>query len=326
MNQTGSTVQSLDRVFDIVETLSNHGNELSISQLCAFTGLNKSTVHRMLASLRARGYVVQTSSGAYRLTFKFCSLSQKIINNVSILPLVLPHLRKLSMSVQEIVHFVIQDNTNTVYLDRLEPPNSNYRSTVNIGMLRPLHTSAGGKIILSSQGPEAWRSYWDNADKTPITPYTITSFERLESEMLIFQRKQYAVENEENTLGYSCIAVSLYDRYNDDHYAITLSSLKSLMTDEHIQQLFRPDGLRIPDRQDRRATSILLCPRKELRRQAKTGVRPGGALRKDGLHGQALLRKLLQHREYLQKCTIGAADSEPHPCFCQRHGSASCKI
>lgn len=36
---------------------------------------------------------------------------------------------------------------------------------------------------------------------------------------------------------YSCIAVSLYDRYNDDHYAITLSSLKSLMTDEHIQQL-----------------------------------------------------------------------------------------
>ncbi|MFY0388667.1 hypothetical protein ACOMD2_08110 [Hominicoprocola fusiformis] len=37
--------------------------------------------------------------------------------------------------------------------------------------------------------------------------------------------------------GYSCIAVSLYDRYNDDHYAITLSSLKSLMTDEHIQQL-----------------------------------------------------------------------------------------
>ena len=51
--------------------------------------------------------------------------------------------------------------------------------------------------------------------------------------------------------------------------------------DEHIQQLFRPDGLRIPDRQDRRATSILLCPRKELRRQAKTGVRPGGALRKD---------------------------------------------
>ena len=213
MNQTGSTVQSLDRVFDIVETLSNHGNELSISQLCAFTGLNKSTVHRMLASLRARGYVVQTSSGAYRLTFKFC------------------------MSVQESVHFVIQDNTNTVYLDRLEPPNSNYRSTVNIGMLRPLHTSAGGKIILSSQGPEAWRSYWDNADKTPITPYTITSFERLESEMLIFQRKQYAVENEENTLGYSCIAVSLYDRYNDDHYAITLSSLKSLMTDEHIQQL-----------------------------------------------------------------------------------------
>ncbi len=237
MNQTGTTVQSLDRVFDIVEALSNHGNELTISQLCTLTGLNKSTVHRMLSSLKARGYVVQTSTGTYRLTFQFCSLSQKIINNVSILPLVLPHLRKLSISVQEIVHFVIQDNTDTVYLDRLEPPNSNYRSTVNIGMRRPMHTSAGGKIILASEGPESWRNYWEHADKTPITPYTITSFERLESEMQIFQRKQYAVESEENTLGYSCIAIAIHDRYNDDHYAITLSSLKSLMTDAHIQHL-----------------------------------------------------------------------------------------
>ncbi|MEJ8728481.1 YiaKLMNOPQRS operon repressor [uncultured Clostridium sp.] len=237
MNQPGATVQSLDRVFDIVEALSNHGNELSISQVCSITGLHKSTVHRMLASLKARGYAVQTSSGSYRLTFKFCNLSQKIINNVSVLPIVLPHLRALSMSVREIVHFVIQDNTNTVYLDRIEPPNHNYRSTVNIGMRRPLHTSAGGKIILASQGPQAWENYWEIADKTPITPYTITTFDRLESELQIFQKRQYATESEENTLGYSCVAVSLYDRYNDAHYAITLSSLKSLMTEGHIQEL-----------------------------------------------------------------------------------------
>ncbi|MGI5963330.1 MAG: IclR family transcriptional regulator [Lawsonibacter sp.] len=236
MNSSGN-IQSLDRVFDIVEALANNGNELSISQLCGITGLNKSTVHRMLGSLKNRGYVVQTFSGTYRLTFQFCSLSQKIINNVSVLPLALPILRKLSNSVQEIVHFVIQDHTNTVYLDRLEPMNSSYRSTVNIGMRRPLHTSAGGKAILAAHDPEFLREYWEIADKSPITPYTITSFDRLKNEMETFRKIGYAIECEENTLGYSCIAVSFYDTFNDDYYAITLSSLKSQLSDEHIVQL-----------------------------------------------------------------------------------------
>lgn len=236
MDSNGN-VQSIDRVFDIVEALSSHGNELTIAQLCEITNLNKSTVHRMLSSLKNRGYAVQTISGSYRLTFKFCSLSQRIINDVSILPSVLPHLRKLSSSVQEIVHFVIQDNSNTVYLDRLEPLNSYYRSTVNIGMSRPLHTSAGGKIILAMQGEDAWKQYWENADKTPTTPYTITTYERLQKEMLLFSSQQYATEFEENTLGFSCVAVALTDQYNHKNYAITLSSLKVLMTPEHIQEI-----------------------------------------------------------------------------------------
>lgn len=236
MDSTGN-VQSIDRVFDIVEALSGHGNELTITQICEITGLNKSTVHRMLASLKNRGYAVQTISGSYRLTFKFCNLSQRIINDVSILPSVLPHLKRLSSTVQEIVHFVIQDNLNTVYLDRLEPLNSCYRSTINIGMSRPLHTSAGGKSILAIQGRDAWEEYWKHADKTPITPYTITTYERLEKEMLQFQSQSYAIECEENTLGYSCIAVPLFDPYNQKYYAITLSSLRTLMTPEHIEQL-----------------------------------------------------------------------------------------
>ena len=59
MNQTGSTVQSLDRVFDIVETLSNHGNRLSISQLCCIHRVKQK--HRtpyacLIADQRLYGY------------------------------------------------------------------------------------------------------------------------------------------------------------------------------------------------------------------------------------------------------------------------------
>ena len=52
-----STVQSLDRAFDLLETLCRSRNGMSIGGLSAETGLHKSTVHRLLASMCARGYV-----------------------------------------------------------------------------------------------------------------------------------------------------------------------------------------------------------------------------------------------------------------------------
>ena len=49
-----STVQSLDRAFDLLETLCRSRNGMSIGGLSAETGLHKSTVHRLLTSMCAR--------------------------------------------------------------------------------------------------------------------------------------------------------------------------------------------------------------------------------------------------------------------------------
>jgi len=231
-------IQSLDRAFDIIENLSENNNDgLPLAQLCANTGLNKSTVHRMLASLKNRGYVVQTASGNYRLTFKFCSLSQRLINNTGRVSLFLPHVKRLCNDTQEIVHLVIQDGDDTVYLDREEPANPTIRTVVNVGMRRPMHTSATGKSILSIQDPAVWAAYWEKAPKEQITPYTIMDFPRLQEELERARRMEYAIDNEENTLGIRCIAVPLFDRYNKNYYAISISAAKSRMTDERIQTL-----------------------------------------------------------------------------------------
>ena len=50
-------VQSLERAFDILELLCKSRNGLSIGALSSQTGLHKSTVHRLLATMCNRGYV-----------------------------------------------------------------------------------------------------------------------------------------------------------------------------------------------------------------------------------------------------------------------------
>ena len=52
-----ATVQSIERAFIILERLSEHPNGMQITKLASETGLSKSTVHRLLATLIELQYV-----------------------------------------------------------------------------------------------------------------------------------------------------------------------------------------------------------------------------------------------------------------------------
>lgn len=52
MEKGHSPVQSIDRLFDIVEALSNAPRGMALSDLSAAVGLHTSTTHRLLAADR----------------------------------------------------------------------------------------------------------------------------------------------------------------------------------------------------------------------------------------------------------------------------------
>ena len=52
-------VQSVARIFDIIEALAAHPGGEALQQLSAETGLPKSTAHRLLASLVSLGYAAR---------------------------------------------------------------------------------------------------------------------------------------------------------------------------------------------------------------------------------------------------------------------------
>ena len=55
-----SGVQSVERIFQLIEHLASHPTGVSLQRLAEETGLAKSTtVHRLLASLVSLGYAAQ---------------------------------------------------------------------------------------------------------------------------------------------------------------------------------------------------------------------------------------------------------------------------
>ena len=104
MENSNGGVQSVARIFALIEVLCAHPKGASLQTISAESGLPKSTAHRLLSSLVSLGYAVQDSfSTHYRLTMKMFELSSGIVNDMDIMSVAKPHLDKLSRHTGEAV-------------------------------------------------------------------------------------------------------------------------------------------------------------------------------------------------------------------------------
>ncbi len=236
-----SSVQSLDRAFDLLEHLCRSRNGMTIGALSAETGLHKSTVHRLLATMCMRGYVQHDSeTSIYRPGMRLCELSSYIMENMDVIERARAPMERLSHSTGETVHLVMQEERDIVYIHKVDSVSSAIRMFSRIGMRRPLYCTGVGKAILATWADDEVRTLWRASNVRPWTPYTIVDEDAFFKELAQVRRLGYAMDNEENELGVRCIATAIPDYRGRASYALSISAPLSRMTDERVASLRIP--------------------------------------------------------------------------------------
>ena len=242
-----SSVQSLSRAFNLLDILADASGGMSITALCGATGLHKSTVHRLLAALKTHGYITQEANGIYRLTYKVCLLSRKVLNSVGIVSVAKRHLKALSIQTEETVHLAVREGNSMVFVHREDCSLKNMLGVVSsVGKYLPMHTTGVGKSLLASYPDAEVAEYWKEAEKKKINEYTIDDLDVLMADLRAARERQYAVDNEENCLGVRAMAVPLRMHGSSAVAAISIAGAKERMTDEKMAE-FRDLLLRTGD-------------------------------------------------------------------------------
>jgi DNA-binding IclR family transcriptional regulator len=239
INVAKNPVQSAERIFGILEALAETG-PIGIMDLSTRLELHKSTVHRLLMSLTCMGYVEQSDSGKYALTFKIVQLSEKVISRSDIVFIVHPLIAELANECRETVHFVQRRGTEVFYLDKVasyNPQESAIRMASQVGLTRPMYCSAVGKAILAEMKDEEVENIWNNSIIEKKTEHTITTLLELMKEIKEIRRNGYALDNEENELGVRCIAVCVRDLQGLPNNAFSISAPTVRMTEDRVKQL-----------------------------------------------------------------------------------------
>src|SRR5579862_4828256 len=148
-------VQSVVRSLDILEALAAE-RELGVVEIAARTGLRPSTVHRLLATLVARGYAAQSRpSGRYVLGYRLAELAGVLGERSERLrALARPHLALIREATGESANLSVLAPPDAVYIDHVDGTRA-VRMTARIGAAVPAHASAAGKAMLAFGGRDA---------------------------------------------------------------------------------------------------------------------------------------------------------------------------
>lgn len=230
-------VQSIDRALTIMEVLSNFNEGLGVTEISQEVGLHKSTVYRLLSTLIYKGYVVQDmETNKYKITLKLFELGSKKVEGMDLLSASKEHTRKLMEIVNEVVHLVVRDGNEIVYIDKVEA-NNTIRMASTIGKRGPMYSTATGKVILANMQEEKCMNILNSSKLEMRTDKTITDIGVLINQLKEIKNKGYAVDDEENELSVRCVGAPIFNRHGEIEGAISVSGPSNRVTEEKVEEI-----------------------------------------------------------------------------------------
>lgn len=227
---TSNLVQSVERALDILDCLAEYPKGCGIIELSKNLNLSKSTIHRILSTLKYKGYVSQNKeTDKYQLGINVLNLSASITNSMDLINIARPHIYEFANKIDEVIHLCIPDESfsNIIYVDKVSSENTSKNITMSssIGKKAPIYCTASGKLLLSQYSDDEIRNILKDTKFIKYAENTITNIDVFLDEIHNIRNNLYALDNIEYDTGVICIAVPIFDRTNRIIASTSLSSV-----------------------------------------------------------------------------------------------------
>ena len=235
-DKADNSVQSVDRVLDIIEVLSTEHEGIGVTAIANRVSLHKSTTHRLLTTLTNRGYVAKSADGNYKIGLKLIEAVSCYINSLELQTEARPYLVDITGELGLTSHLGVLDKDMVVYIEKMDVVSS-VRMYSQIGLRMHAYCSSLGKCLLSNYSKEELDGIMKDCSFIRFTKNTIGSIGELHKEVAKVRKQGWAMDNEEYEIGHRCIGAPIYDYKGDIIAAISASGPKNLLKDDRIESV-----------------------------------------------------------------------------------------
>lgn len=230
-------VKVLDKALSIL-TLICANEELSLKELEEFSGLNRTTVYRILQSFLNWGYVEQNlANKKYRASLKILEMAGIVLQRMDVVKVARPYLLSLRDESKESTYVAVLNGFNVVYAD-WEPSYYDAHITGSVGRSIPAYCTGAGKTILAYLPKEEVNKLLEKHELKRYTQNTITDKDKLKQDLEKTLTRGYGISIEEFGSDAIAVAAPIFDIKNKIIASIAVAALKSRVKgDEHIKNL-----------------------------------------------------------------------------------------
>jgi DNA-binding IclR family transcriptional regulator len=202
-------IQSVDRSARILKALAAGPRRLGVSELADRLDLSRPTVHGLLQTLQAHGFVEQDrDSDKYQLGAGLLQLGNSYLDLNELRGRSIVHAERLADRTKAAVRVGVMHGPVVVVVHHVFRPDAAFQ-VLEVGAQLPIHASALGKAILA-YSPS---SLIDDLMAEPLPKLTSRTLaaKALTGELSGVRERGFARERDEAVLGESSVAAPIFD-------------------------------------------------------------------------------------------------------------------
>ncbi len=225
------------KALDILEALKDAGqNGIGLTDVAERSGLNKSTVHRIISALTKRDYVIRNDeTKKYKLGFRMLQFTGVMIESLTVRSIARPHLIELGSKVEETIHLVHRDGNHGVYIDKIDCPHS-VGLLSYIGKRIMLHCTGAGKVFLAYMDKDERDRLINEVGLPRRTSNTITDRNVLEEELEDIRNHGFSWNRSEDRDDVIGISAPIFDSTGHLVCAVAVAGPTYRFTEETAKQ------------------------------------------------------------------------------------------
>ena len=207
------SLSSVEKALIILEQLGKPPYAYTVAELSRETGLNRTSIYRMLSSLEEHDAIMLDNSiRKYKIGSNMYHLGMTYLNNFNYKARMQDLLSEISSITNESVGIAAMDGEKIICLFESEVSLPMKYNDIP-GRYYSVNRGAYGKCIMAFQAPAYIEHYLDTHTFDKALPNILTTKEELLNEYEKIRQQGYAVAIDELGVGVIGVGIPLFDRY-----------------------------------------------------------------------------------------------------------------
>ncbi|MBU8878422.1 IclR family transcriptional regulator [Bacillus sp. FJAT-29790] len=218
--------QSVVKALRLLQYFTLENPKLSLAEIARSSGLAKPTAYRLLRALEEEGFLTRNEHNLedknYMLGLRLFELGNIVAEGMELRKIALPYMEELRNQINEVVHLVILDRTEAVYVERVETDRP-MKLFTRIGLRTPLYAGSAPRLLLAYMNESEKEEILKEMKLEPFTKSTVKNIDHLRTLLNDIKTNGYSISYGEFVPGTLGMSVPIKNHTSDVIASLTVA-------------------------------------------------------------------------------------------------------